>query len=305
MLKLGDKGLAVKELQRILKIKITGYFDTETEKAVIQFQKSKGLKADGVVGPKTAKALNLNIETFLSTDISNSFPIIKFDNIIINKFYLDKDEYNQGNFEKDWIILHHTAGNHDPFKTIKIWNDDHRGKIATQFVIGGISITNGDSSMDGVIVESFPDGSWAHHIGINGNANLHPKSIGIEICNYGPLDKGKDGKFRNYIGHIVPDSMVCDLGFKFRDKQFYHNYTDRQIDALYNLILEIKRRNPKLNIKEGLCNWLKTETALNAFEYKAEAFFGKVKGILSHSNIRKDKSDVYPHPKLIQMLKQL
>jgi hypothetical protein len=42
----------------------------------------------------------------------------------------------------------------------------------------------------------------------------------------------------------------------------------------------------------------------NAFEYQPLANEGG-EGIWSHTNFRKDKSDVYPHPKLIEMLKSL
>ncbi len=41
------------------KKEITGKFDTETRKAIKQFQKAKSLKDDGVVGPKTWEALKL------------------------------------------------------------------------------------------------------------------------------------------------------------------------------------------------------------------------------------------------------
>ncbi|KKI89401.1 N-acetylmuramoyl-L-alanine amidase [Bacillus sp. SA1-12] len=62
-LKRGSKGAAVKELQRILTAKgfntngMDGVFGSNTERAVRQFQQSRGLTADGIVGPSTKKAL--------------------------------------------------------------------------------------------------------------------------------------------------------------------------------------------------------------------------------------------------------
>lgn len=57
-LKIGASGDAVKELQMLLDgILIDGDFGPITKKAVVAFQKSKGLVADGVVGPYTWDAL--------------------------------------------------------------------------------------------------------------------------------------------------------------------------------------------------------------------------------------------------------
>jgi peptidoglycan hydrolase-like protein with peptidoglycan-binding domain len=51
---------AVKELQRILNLKIDGSFGPITLKAVKTFQKKHGLKDDGIVGPKTWAELKKN-----------------------------------------------------------------------------------------------------------------------------------------------------------------------------------------------------------------------------------------------------
>jgi peptidoglycan hydrolase-like protein with peptidoglycan-binding domain len=59
----GSTGTKVKELQQLLKAKsfnpgpIDGIFGSGTVQAVVSFQKFNGLKADGVVGPTTWKAL--------------------------------------------------------------------------------------------------------------------------------------------------------------------------------------------------------------------------------------------------------
>ena len=68
ILKLGSKGSAVTELQKLLikngitgrnkkPISIDGDFGENTEYAVIQFQKKQNLKVDGLVGDYTLKAL--------------------------------------------------------------------------------------------------------------------------------------------------------------------------------------------------------------------------------------------------------
>lgn len=75
-LKLGSQGSAVSQLQKDLsklgfyKYSIDGDFGPKTHEAVINFQKSQGLKRDGLVGPKTKAALNavLSPDTYISSD---------------------------------------------------------------------------------------------------------------------------------------------------------------------------------------------------------------------------------------------
>ncbi|HEY9062086.1 MAG TPA: peptidoglycan-binding domain-containing protein [Pseudobacteroides sp.] len=60
----GSKGTAVTTLQNNLRqagyfnLKSTGYFGSVTQSSVLKLQKKYGLKADGIVGPKTYKAIN-------------------------------------------------------------------------------------------------------------------------------------------------------------------------------------------------------------------------------------------------------
>lgn len=65
VLKQGSKGSEVREVQRRLKLwgyyngSVDGVFGAGTRSAVIAFQKKNGLKADGVVGKSTYKALGM------------------------------------------------------------------------------------------------------------------------------------------------------------------------------------------------------------------------------------------------------
>ena len=79
VLKQGSKGSEVKEVQRRLKLwgyyngSVDGTFGAGTKAAVIAFQKKNGLKADGVVGKSTYKALGMtNSYNILSGGNSNS-----------------------------------------------------------------------------------------------------------------------------------------------------------------------------------------------------------------------------------------
>jgi hypothetical protein len=60
-LRLGSTGSAVKAVQRRLKVSVTGYYGRQTEAAVKRFQRSRGLKVDGIVGPATARALGVKL----------------------------------------------------------------------------------------------------------------------------------------------------------------------------------------------------------------------------------------------------
>jgi hypothetical protein len=60
VLKRGDRGASVRELQSALGITADGVFGAQTERAVKGFQKRKGLTVDGVVGPRTRDALGLD-----------------------------------------------------------------------------------------------------------------------------------------------------------------------------------------------------------------------------------------------------
>lgn len=65
LLQRGDSGTAVANLQNRLRElgfytgTVSGQFDAETEAAVIAFQRSQGLTADGIVGTQTASSLRL------------------------------------------------------------------------------------------------------------------------------------------------------------------------------------------------------------------------------------------------------
>lgn len=59
VLERGDRGNAVRSLQRALGVSADGVFGKQTERAVKRFQRRKGLTVDGIVGPQTRDALGL------------------------------------------------------------------------------------------------------------------------------------------------------------------------------------------------------------------------------------------------------
>ena len=59
VVKRGDRGTAVRQVQSALGIAVDGVFGAQTEQAIKRFQKRKSLAVDGVVGPDTRDALGL------------------------------------------------------------------------------------------------------------------------------------------------------------------------------------------------------------------------------------------------------
>src|SRR5215813_3497214 len=97
-LKLGSRGPEVSALQDALRKRgfnpgdNRGTFDEATEAAVLAFQRSEGLLADGIVGNRTATALGLvNVPQFVTVipgvtieAVSQMFPATPVQNIRTN-----------------------------------------------------------------------------------------------------------------------------------------------------------------------------------------------------------------------------
>ncbi len=290
MPKKGDKGHEVRMIQVELGIEDDGHYGSETEEAVKEFQENNGLVADGIAGQKTIEKL------FPSTDLQES-------DAWIEEYHLPMGQYCGDFTEKEYIFIHHTAGWNNPYKVIDQWARDSRGRIATQYVIGGPHPKTGDEKYDGVVLEAFSSNNWAYHLGKNGSSYMHSHSVGIEVCNFGPLTKDGDNYY-TWAGTLLPAFEVCDLGEEWRGYRYWHNYSEEQIISLGRLIKHIAKEHG-IDLNKGLKEGLLNEKPFRAFDYKEDAYFGKIKGILSHSNTRKDKTDMYPHPQLVEMLKNL
>lgn len=318
LIKLGSRGNAVKEIQRALGLTADGIFGPYTEGAVKEYQRKNGLVVDGIVGPNTFEKLveNSNLETdrFGYDDANDTDNKLKYlgsyktdEGLDIDRAYLDSDEYvrDYGKIEPLSFFIHHTAGWHNPYNTINSWNRDRRGRVATQYCIGGISIKNGEDKYDGQVVECFPDNYIGWHLGKVGNFNISKYSVGVEINNFGYVTK-KGDKYYNYVNIEVPEDMVCDLGYEFRGHRYWHKYTDKQIESLRLLIKHVAKIYPTIDITAGIPEMLKNGVdPKDAFEFNSDAYYAKKHGLWSHTSVRKDKFDCFPQPELVDMLKNL
>ena len=288
--KRGSIGEQVKQIQKALGIKADGIFGKGTEDAVKKFQGENCLTADGKVGPKTMKILMEKMDTDLSVIIKPK------ESLDIKDYYLPKREYINGKYNNDYIVLHHTAGYDNPKAVVDCWAKDSLGRVATEFVIGGQRCTDGRSIYDGQIVRTYPEGNQGYHIGASGSSYMNIHSVGIELCNMGWVKNGK-----TYTGSIVRPDQIVSLKEPFRGYINWHKYTTKQIEVLRDLLLYVANRD-NIDLHTGIYKWIKTEGAMKAFDFHQDAYSGKVKGLITHANIRKSKYDVSPQPELIDMI---
>ena len=78
---------------------------------------------------------------------------------------------------------------------------------------------------------------------------MRPKQLGGKLTpklkeDYSRSPQWKGDKFYNYVNSEVPESMVCDLGYEFRGYQYWHAYTNEQIESLGLLIKHVKKTYP-------------------------------------------------------------
>jgi len=302
LLKVGSRGEDVKAVQQFLGLTADGIFGKGTEQAVRDFQKLNGLGADGLVGKGTWAAMGLNDtdatgqEESDAPDIYSKNKVTKGDLEYV-EYFMPEDEYKHGPVNYEYLFLHHTAGWHNPYKCVEYWDRDG-GTIATEWVMGGPSVKGNDEKYDGELLQCFPEGNYAWHLGKNGSQHMHVHSVGIEICNFGYVVNGK-----TYAGTQVADSQIVTLKEEFRGHKTWHRYSDKQIEQLEKWMKFIGDRDG-IDIRAGLPALIKEKGAA-AFEFNEDAYYGKVKGTWTHTNTRKDKFDLFPQQELLDMLVSL
>lgn len=212
---------------------------------------------------------------------------------------LKPTEYFSEVHTKTQIVLHHTAGNSSAVNVASDWNNDTRGKIATPFIISGPGAKN---SYDGEIVQCYSSKKWAYHLGLKGDVFkaykapyqiLDKIAIGIEICNWGQLDF-ENGKYINYVNREVPADQVTTLDTPYKNYKHFHKYSDAQIESTRQLIVYLsKTYNIDLAYDYN-----------QMFSVNAKALKGE-NGIYTHNSYRKDKIDIYPCPRMIEMIQSI
>jgi hypothetical protein len=127
---------------------------------------------------------------------------------------------------------------------------------------------------------------------------MHSHSVGIEVCNFGQILNG-----RTYTGQRADANQIVELKESFRGHKTWHRYSDKQLEVLKELILFISKRD-NIDVRKGLVEEIKKD-GVKGFEFNENAYYGKVKGIWTHTNTRRDKVDMFPQQELIDMLLSL
>lgn len=296
-IKKGDRNETVAEVQKLLSLNgydlITdGDFGSRTELAVIDFQSHNNLKADGIVGTVTYATLK---QKSIAHDEVVAQPVIipsnlEYDDLVVNKTVKQPDsQYIKTVTPKTQIFLHFTAGGPSAKNVIGGWNADET-KVSTAFVV---------DRNTGEVFECFDPKFWSFHLGINNtNGRLDKASIGIEICSYGPLKK-TDGKYYAWPKDWkteIKETSVYKLDKTFRGYDYFEALTDTQIANVEKLLRVLVKKN---NIK------VQPAFDTNWFEFNQNVIDKTLPGIWTHTTVRKDKSDLYPDKRIIDMLNRI
>ena len=190
--------------------------------------------------------------------------------------------YNDVKCEKKSIVLHHTAGG-SADSSVAFWKT-RNDKVSTCVVI----------DRDGTILQCFHSDRWAFSLGIN-QANyidIEKQTIAIEIASYGRCVKSRGDWYNAYAGYMAPEK-VCQLEKPFRGEIAYEKYTTQQIESVRLLLLLWKERYG-IDIKYHD----------DIFDINQRALKGQG-GLYTHCCFRSDKSDIFPQPEMVEMLKSL
>jgi len=301
LLKKGDQGPDVKKIQQYLGITADGDFGEQTKKAVERFQLHYDLRVDGIVGSSTLQMLIAHRGKVDEVDLdSNPKNTETNQGQFIENYYLPKGEYASKSYPLKYCYLHHTAGRENPYRVIDSWGKDDRGRVGTEFVLGGISHTSGSDKYDGIMLKAFPDDGYAYHLGKTGSGKMNKSSVGIEICSMGYLDNDN----RTYVNSTCIDSQIIKLSEPFKGRIYWHKYSDKQIEQTHLWLKFIQERD-QIDMKKGLQELIHKHGVTKAFDFHEDAYFGKIEGLLTHTNVRKDKTDCYPDPRLVDVIMSL
>lgn len=197
---------------------------------------------------------------------------------------LDEGQWVHEKRPKRQIFLHHTVGS-SARSAIAWWNQQPE-RVGTAFLI----------EQDGEIITAFPEGDWAFHLGVKGRSDLDIHSVGIELVAWGPVVQ-EAGAYRPLLPGSaaglpqVPARHVEELAW--RGQRWWHSYSPAQLSSLRGLLLYLcGRHNIPPAYNEDM--WELSPPALAGWP-----------GIWAHASVRADKTDCFPQPALVEMLKSL
>ena len=224
------------------------------------------------------------------------------------------------------VVLHHTAVNAPIENIVKNWTklSDH---VSTHFII----------NRDGDYDQLFPLKYWGNHIGAKrkGSSYLQKSTISIELEAVGFLkyinNTGRypqqafsdtaqfkqDGKIFTYkdlqqeINEVPiarPVEMNSDGSLSqtptYRDYMYYQSYTTPQLNALREVLQQIRKEYPNIPIGSNYDGINKFSEQFPSSGVESETAFANNRGTYTHNSYRTDKRDVFPQKELIELLQE-
>ena len=183
----------------------------------------------------------------------------------IIKKHLPQSEFYSETTHKHQIVLHHTVAS--TFDSTWHWWQQDGIHVATAYII----------DKNGTVYEMFDPNYWSYHLG-RGTTTLNNKSaIGIELVNEGPLWK-KEDKYYWWNGTARYRGDVFDYSGWWRGHRYWATYQKEQVESLVDLLLMLTE---EFKIKRKV---------IKHYGYDKDLLY--IDGIISHHNVRNDKSDV-------------
>jgi N-acetyl-anhydromuramyl-L-alanine amidase AmpD len=191
----------------------------------------------------------------------------------------DKSYYYDEDTEKSKVVLHFTAGY---LKSDVFYLSKEGNKVSVAFVV----------SRDGGIYNLFHSGKWSYHLGkgsMGGNGTNSKASVGIELCNIGPLKRIGDNLVTSYSDSdvyctIADTDQYVETAQEFRGYKYFATHTDAQYRSLALLLRYLTKKYdiPREFLPEDK-------------RYLTNAEVAAFKGIVTHINFRTDgKWDLGP-----------
>lgn len=186
--------------------------------------------------------------------------------------------------EKRWVVLHFTAG------------DSLEGAEGTLRTPDYLQVAY-TVDKDGIVYKKFDPSGWAYSLGVRGYPKgwFDQRAIAIEIVNVGPLKlRGGDLCWWPPVVKNIPQfqKKYCTLDDKaryvqqpFREYDYYASFTSQQVHAAGELV-------------KNLCDVFKIPKQHLGAQVGADVrdtlYKGQWNGIISHQNVRPDKTDIGP-----------
>lgn len=160
--------------------------------------------------------------------------LIKYCSVPAPQFFREHSPNCSGILVPKYAVVHYTAGGH--IAGTKDWCCNPESKVSYHFLIG----------RDGTVVQMVSLEQWAWHAGKsewNGITGLNQFSVGIGLCNWGPLAlDGQDGSFKPYnccnSSYRIPREQVVDMPNVHDDSvyRYWEKYPEKQLFSLALLV---------------------------------------------------------------------